>query len=297
MFSKTSVDCFLAVARHRNITRAAQALFMSRQAVSKHISRLEQELETNLFARTPGDMTLTPAGDLYRDYFDRAIDEWKKLRMKVKTVTSAENLIRIGLVAGIALEDTLLSLIQPEQELGCRLMLTWEHQDPQELYNSLQNGRLDIVFSYNTPVDDTAVKRVPFMRTNYTLVAGKALPELDRHTTAKDFEKHQFFIYSPTRDEEDRRKNAFIDLCARNGLSVSNILFFRNNESVQTSVEMGEGCTVCSSTSKLCGSPRVKTFPLEMTHLVMLAWRRDEPRQSVGSVVDLLEKGALYATD
>ena len=42
MFSLTSLKCFAAAAEELNFTRAAKRLFISQQALSSHISKLEE---------------------------------------------------------------------------------------------------------------------------------------------------------------------------------------------------------------------------------------------------------------
>ena len=53
---------FLAVANARSFLKAADSLFVSRQAVSKAITQLEDELGVSLFVRTQNGAMMTPAG-------------------------------------------------------------------------------------------------------------------------------------------------------------------------------------------------------------------------------------------
>ncbi|MFR8778432.1 MAG: LysR family transcriptional regulator [Enterocloster sp.] len=57
---------FAAAAEELNFTKAARKLFMTQQALSKQIDKMEKEYNTRLFNReTP--MSLTPAGEcMYR---------------------------------------------------------------------------------------------------------------------------------------------------------------------------------------------------------------------------------------
>ena len=52
---------FIAVAEELSITKASEKLFISQQSLSKHIIKLEKELEVTLFERAP-TMSLTYAG-------------------------------------------------------------------------------------------------------------------------------------------------------------------------------------------------------------------------------------------
>jgi len=57
------LEYFVAVARHGQFTRAADALWVTQSALSQQIRRLEAELGVVLFRRTPRGAELTPAGE------------------------------------------------------------------------------------------------------------------------------------------------------------------------------------------------------------------------------------------
>ena len=61
---------FTAVAQHRSISRAAQALFLTQQTLSGHMAALEKELGCTLFLRRPA-FRLTAEGELFLDYCHR----------------------------------------------------------------------------------------------------------------------------------------------------------------------------------------------------------------------------------
>jgi DNA-binding transcriptional LysR family regulator len=63
---------FAAVAREGSFSRAAERLYVSQPAISKHVASLERELSTQLVVRTRGGASLTPAGEVLADYVLRA---------------------------------------------------------------------------------------------------------------------------------------------------------------------------------------------------------------------------------
>jgi len=64
----TWMRVFLAVAEHGSFNRAAEALLLTQPAVSHHVRRLEAQLGTALFERSPQGVRLTPAGETLLRY-------------------------------------------------------------------------------------------------------------------------------------------------------------------------------------------------------------------------------------
>ena len=60
-----SLDYFIAIAKHNNITKAANELYVSQQTLSIYLKKLEEYYQIQLFERYP-KMCLTPAGEADR---------------------------------------------------------------------------------------------------------------------------------------------------------------------------------------------------------------------------------------
>ncbi len=63
---------FAAIARTGSFSRAAESLYISQPAVSKHLASLEAELGEQLVVRSRGGASLTPTGQVLADYVLRA---------------------------------------------------------------------------------------------------------------------------------------------------------------------------------------------------------------------------------
>ena len=63
---------FAAVARDGSFSRAAERLYVSQPAVSKHVASLEAELGVQLVVRSRAGTVLTPTGQMLADYVLRA---------------------------------------------------------------------------------------------------------------------------------------------------------------------------------------------------------------------------------
>ena len=85
--SDRRIQVFHAVAKHLSFTKAAEILFMSQPAVTFQIRQLEDELDTRLFDRTRGGVTLTPAGAVALEYADRLLSMSVELKTRLKELS------------------------------------------------------------------------------------------------------------------------------------------------------------------------------------------------------------------
>jgi DNA-binding transcriptional LysR family regulator len=70
----SQIEAFVEVARTRTVSRAADALFVTQPALTARLQRLEEELDTKLFVRTPRGMKLTEAGEVFLPHAVKALD-------------------------------------------------------------------------------------------------------------------------------------------------------------------------------------------------------------------------------
>jgi LysR family hydrogen peroxide-inducible transcriptional activator len=66
---------FLAVARRKNFSRAAEQCHVAQPSLSQQIIKLEQELGEKLFERTKREVALTAAGELLCSHAERVLQE------------------------------------------------------------------------------------------------------------------------------------------------------------------------------------------------------------------------------
>lgn len=72
LFDKRTIQYFQAIADERNISRAAQKLYISQPSLSRFLSKLEQQLGGELFQRHKNRMALTPLGKCFLRYTQEA---------------------------------------------------------------------------------------------------------------------------------------------------------------------------------------------------------------------------------
>jgi DNA-binding transcriptional LysR family regulator len=91
------VEIFLAVARAKNFTRAAETLHVSQSTLSQHVLELERELGVRFFDRLGRAVTLTEAGRLLEEHATRIATTIASAR---RTIDELKGLERGSLVIG-----------------------------------------------------------------------------------------------------------------------------------------------------------------------------------------------------
>jgi DNA-binding transcriptional LysR family regulator len=148
------LEVFLAVARERRFSRAAQKLHRTQSAISQSIRKLEEEVGEPLFDRSSRDGLLTDAGRVLQEYAERllnlradaqeALAELKELQ-KGKLVLSANEFTALYLLPLLAEFRRLHPMVKitVNRSLGSQIpddvlrhnselgVLTYDPQDPQ----------------------------------------------------------------------------------------------------------------------------------------------------------------------
>jgi DNA-binding transcriptional LysR family regulator len=81
------LQVFHAVAKHLSFTKAAETLFMTQPAVTFQIKQLEEQLNTRLFDRAQGRISLTPAGIVALEYAERILGLSDELDKRLKEMS------------------------------------------------------------------------------------------------------------------------------------------------------------------------------------------------------------------
>lgn len=81
-----TLDYIIAIAEEKSISKAADRLLLSQPALSRQLKRVEESLDTKLFAREQNEMHLTDAGKIYvngarsiQNIYERALNDIRKL--------------------------------------------------------------------------------------------------------------------------------------------------------------------------------------------------------------------------
>ena len=141
---------FLEVADARSFVSAANALFVSRQAVSKAVGQLEAELGVELFVRDSSGAFLTPAGLMFYDRVRSSVMELERVRTEMQRF-GPRFLQRIRVVLGLGIlqmYERRLQSFRMEQE---NLALEYTEYPDYECLTALREHKADLAVCAGAP--------------------------------------------------------------------------------------------------------------------------------------------------
>ena len=97
----TQITYFETVCEYKNVTKAAEALFVSRSAVSRSLKELENEWNLVLFKRSRTGVELTEDGAMLRNMFKEFISAYTSLKSHINDARRTNQIPRLNI--GISL--------------------------------------------------------------------------------------------------------------------------------------------------------------------------------------------------
>ncbi|NHZ82661.1 LysR family transcriptional regulator [Massilia sp. CCM 8695] len=161
--STRTLQCYLAVAQELNFRRAAELLNMSQPPLSRQIKGLEDLLRVQLIVRDTHRVSLTTAGEAFKDEAHRVLLALDAAVAGVKADCHDDDAatVRMGLTSVInhSLMPGLNALVTDPAFTGGRAL---ERAWSKRLVERVRSGELDlaIVGDIATPADDLAVETV-----------------------------------------------------------------------------------------------------------------------------------------
>ena len=198
---------FLAVADARSFVAAAESQYISRQAISKSVAQLEQELNVELFMRDSGGAFLTPAGMMFYERVRSLVMELDSVRSQMISYGKRYRQ-RIHIAFSVGVLPMLEQRLMDYKENQNNTEITYEEQPEGICRQLLLERKADVIITTD-PLED------PLFTTEKTLsspfgILIKEQKEL-QDVTVKDLN------WIPLAGMKDAQTTSF---CSRFGISL-----------------------------------------------------------------------------
>jgi len=149
----------IMLAEKKNYAVAAEQLFISQSALSRHISQLEDKLGVQLFERSPRKVSLTRYGEALLPYAREMIAiEDKSLMVLAQLRQDELNSVRLGSIRGLSTYGV-MSLITGFIADHNDISLNIDYAQINDLKEMLDQGRADAIITYSISDDDASKLR------------------------------------------------------------------------------------------------------------------------------------------
>ncbi|RXZ79390.1 LysR family transcriptional regulator [Paenibacillaceae bacterium] len=230
MFNLEWYRIFLQTARTGNLTRAAEALYITQPSVSYALKQMEEALGVKLFHRLSKGVKLTAEGQVLLDYVEQSfalLEAGEHKLDALKRLLGGE--IRIG-ASDSLIKHLLLPQLNEFHLAHPDIRIRLSHGKTADIVHRLKEGGIDCGFVH-LPVDDPLLDIMPLTALQDCFVAGKAYasmaanplsPEelsklpllmLSADSSTRHFIEHWFAAHGLTANEPDIELGS-IDLLA-----------------------------------------------------------------------------------
>lgn len=172
------LEYVIAVAEEGTLLAASEKLFLSSSALSQHISRLESELNTNLFIRSKSRWILTPAGQIYLSMAEEILKQKKLAYQQISDLAGyVTGHFTIGITSGRG--TTMFSNIFPKfQEAYPNVKINLFEGTVWAITEMIATGKVDIGF-LTSGLTHSAVTARKLALENIVLVVPRSHPLSD----------------------------------------------------------------------------------------------------------------------
>jgi LysR family transcriptional regulator, transcriptional activator of the cysJI operon len=177
---------FNVVSRNKSFSKAAQELYLTQSAVSQAIMKLENELEIQLFYRTPKGISLTNEGKLLNEHISSALGMINVAEVKIsefKTLNTGQ--LRIGVGDTIS-RYFLLPYLEEFHARYPGIKLNILNGTTTEICNFIKSGNADVGIC-NLPIQDEHLQVIPCKEIQDIFVCGEKFKRLTNKAVSLEF--------------------------------------------------------------------------------------------------------------
>ncbi|KGJ49755.1 LysR family transcriptional regulator [Clostridium sp. NCR] len=190
------LEYFKAIAETENFTKASKELSVTQPALSKAISKLEEELKVSLFEKKGRNIKLTEYGEVFLTYSNKALIE---IENGIKTIgnmlTEKNETIFISSTPRIGGYFMHLIISDFLNEYP-NVKFQFNQQLAQEVINDLSMGNIDIGFYDSKDIDEnkSEIESIPVKKQDYVLIVPKKHKFASRNEISLKELKNESFI-------------------------------------------------------------------------------------------------------
>jgi DNA-binding transcriptional LysR family regulator len=283
------LESFVEVARSGNVSRAAQALFLTQPAVTARLKSLESDLGAELFVRSARGMKLTDAGRAFLPYAQRTlglVSEGRQVIADLREGATGELVIGAAPAVSTYLLPTILKTFRgthPNVRLGVR---TGHTEEVLEMVL-----RQEVNIGIGRPVRHPEVELIPVFEDELLLVVSRRHPFAARTKVRMDeLASDRLILFDRASSYHELTSALFREA----GVVPASVLELDNVEAAKKMVQQGLGVALLP---RMALEAELRSRSLRPVRLIgaqpvrrpIVALRRRDAGEPIGPVAGFLE--------
>lgn len=191
------LNYFQALAKIGNFSKAAEELVLSQSALSRSISRLEEELGVPLFERKSRGVALNRYGEIFLKHVDRAMCEINEAKQEINNMINPfHGTLSLGFIQPLG-SSFIPELISEFQKQAPEIQFRLTQDTTKEILSQIDSAEIDVGFCSPQEPQENRVS-FPIMNQELFLIVNKDhrlahREQIDLCEVAKD----PFVLYRP----------------------------------------------------------------------------------------------------
>ncbi|HEY1574505.1 MAG TPA: LysR substrate-binding domain-containing protein [Pseudonocardiaceae bacterium] len=280
------LDYFVAVARTRHFTRAAELMRVAQPSLSQQVRALERDVGASLFHRIRGNVTLTEAGETLLPIARRILAETETAYRAIRELDElGRGRVRLGATPSLCtgLLPTMLATFRRDYP-GIELVI--RESGSRDLQAELSDGSLDLAIIVDSRLhDDPLLSTSPLLAEELVVISALGSTSAGARMSIRALKDRPLVMFRRGYDLRD----ATVAACRAEGFEPTFAIEGGEMDAVLEFVRAGIGLAVVPSTVVGDRFHTTRFAAPGLTRTVQLAYRRDlEPTRAVRALRDAI---------
>lgn len=272
------INCFIATADNMSFSKAANKIFLSQSAVSRHVIMLEKELGTQLFVRAGKCIYLTEAGKVFYEFFTRTNTEFAELKSRFSPEPSVVQSLSYAVLPIWNITDLLeenahsIACAHPDWELSMKFC------GVSKILSDLRSGNVDVILHSESQLSEMRGVLVrPLGVVEYILLFSGKHPMAAKTDPAPwDFAGDDFFYVADNLLPQERVFAMHDRFEARYGFKPK-LVGLDDAEALSIALESGRGVSLLSRWNRPGLQKDMRSISLDFGEHVALGCLKNSP--------------------
>ena len=269
---------FLTLAETLSFAETSRRLYITQSALSRHISSIEDELNTKLFIREPR-VALTMQGSIFANSAKRVLHEFDQgIKEVADSIKGVRRVLRIGYLYD-AMRDS-LPLVSDALKERARVDVSFSAMEYGSLSASLSHEYVDVALTLGIGIaTQKEYEAVTIGFDRYYVVVPFSHPFAEKESVSVTELQHEPFI-TPNLDEMGADlRSLFMHVATNNGAySLNEVSQYSDIPSLAYQVESGEGISLMFGHHRKRYEQSIAFVPIEGLSVeipLCIVWQKD----------------------